>query len=121
MRASQYPPRMQGHEKIARRKKEKWTEEIKEQTSCSFKPQLSSMPDFSVLHRHEAMDAMLRKTPVETTVVQPFKFHSPVRKSRAESRESSDGSWEKTRSTPRHEPGKVPLYSGMFQVLCLTG
>ena len=110
MRASVYPPRMRSHEALACRKKNALLDQLEEQTSCSFRPQTSEMPDFDLLHRHESKKS--RNPPSETTVVHPFKFHTPSRsKYRTVAHESYE---EERKSTPIHEPGKIPIFSGMM-------
>jgi len=113
MRTSQYPPQMQSHEKVAAKKKAVWREELENETTPSFKPKLSEMPDFDLLHRHGQIDAMTKYPPAETTQVKPFKFRSTSRsQSQAEARESFNGSWSSPKSPPIHEPGRMPVYSG---------
>ena len=108
---------MRSHERLARKRREVWTREIEEATNPTFKPKLSSMPDFDLLHRHGEMWAMTKYPPPETTLVKPFKFHSTVRKSRSLERNSLEPSWGPTRSPPAHQPGKMPVFSGMILFL----
>ena len=112
MRESQYPPRMKSHEKLAGKRREVWRQEIEEETAPTFKPRLSTMPDFELLHKHGEYEAMSRQPPVQCTVVKPFKFHSAMPKPRDRDQDPLDNSWESAKPTPRHGPVKMPIFSG---------
>ena len=113
MRTSQYPPRMQSHEKLAAKRRAVWKKELEKETAPTFKPKLSEMPDFEMLHRHGEMDAMTKHPPAETTVVKPFKFHSTGRsQTKLQERESPDSAWTPPKPQAVHQPGKMPVFSG---------